>query len=328
MLPDSLSYLRMDSLKRPMTLADWSLLRFSLNWIYEGPPRTPTAEHELPPPGEERLCAWLLTRGRVTVRTVGDVHDATAGTWVFLPYPTHAHEFSADARVLSLAFSARWLDGRQLFDERVTRVIAAGRAPLLAKAARALQAVVQRWFPGVPMLRRREPASLKAFLAIEGRLADWVAAYAEAMIATGAVPVHPHVTDERTLAVLRLLEAEAPRRHLTEAMMARHAGLSVSQLNRLFVRAYGITPRTCAERYRAATARDLILSTTEPIKGVAYSLGFSQPSHFARWFREQYKLYPAAYRRKYGRGHAKATVAGKSVARRPRRRRTGKVQAR
>ena len=99
------------------------------------------------------------------------------------------------------------------------------------------------------------------------------------------------------LDVVRLLDKPVPHVRFAESELARRCGLSVSQLNRRFVRAFGETPRRYAERRRGEVARQLLTSTAQPVKQIAFSLGFLQPSHFAAWFRRLTGLYPAAYRR-------------------------------
>jgi AraC-like DNA-binding protein len=72
---------------------------------------------------------------------------------------------------------------------------------------------------------------------------------------------------------------------LDQSVVARAAGLSQSHLERLFTARYGITPRHFFERRRANVARQLIETTTAPIKEIAFRLGFSTLAHFSTWFR-------------------------------------------
>ncbi|MFO1089249.1 MAG: GlxA family transcriptional regulator [Hyphomicrobiales bacterium] len=77
----------------------------------------------------------------------------------------------------------------------------------------------------------------------------------------------------------------------SRAAVARHAGISTRQLDRLF-RTHMQT--TFAEHYRAIRlerARDLLVQTTLPVTEVALAAGFASASHFSR-------LYSAAF------GHA------------------------
>jgi AraC-like DNA-binding protein len=80
--------------------------------------------------------------------------------------------------------------------------------------------------------------------------------------------------------------------------------------------ASGLTRRTFARRFRAATgkrpieyvhalrierARQLIETGAGPVDDVGYRVGYEDPTFFRRLFRRAIGLTPAAYRRKYAR---------------------------
>jgi transcriptional regulator GlxA family with amidase domain len=80
------------------------------------------------------------------------------------------------------------------------------------------------------------------------------------------------------------------------AELAADAGLSVSQLTRLFRAATGQTPGAFLHARRMMRARVLVECTSLSIVEVMTRVGASDPSHFARDFRRTHGLSPRALR--------------------------------
>ena len=103
---------------------------------------------------------------------------------------------------------------------------------------------------------------------------------------------------------------EAMERHIqtpvSPAEMAREAGLSTRQLERLFRRYLGRTPKRYYLELRLQRARNLLLQTAMTVTEVARASGFATPAHFSRCYRAQYGATP--YRER-GAPEPKATVA-------------------
>lgn len=103
------------------------------------------------------------------------------------------------------------------------------------------------------------------------------------------------VDDDRLLRVLAEMETsvEEPR---SREQLAKLAGLSVRQLERLFASRLG---RTVGQSYldiRLAQALQLLRTTGQAVTMVAIACGFQSSSHFSRAFRERYGLSPSAAR--------------------------------
>lgn len=84
--------------------------------------------------------------------------------------------------------------------------------------------------------------------------------------------------------------------HLDDASLdapaiARHLGVSRSQLYRLFQRYGGVAAYILRLRLRHA-ATELVRNPSRPITEIAYGLGFSSPSDFSRAFRRFYGYSP------------------------------------
>lgn len=83
---------------------------------------------------------------------------------------------------------------------------------------------------------------------------------------------------------------------ITVPQLAAHAGLSVSQLTRLFRRETGTTPTAYVNQLRLRRARALIERTCLPVSQVMAQVGIADPSHFARDFRRAYGFSPRLFR--------------------------------
>lgn len=99
-------------------------------------------------------------------------------------------------------------------------------------------------------------------------------------------------------ALLRVLEYMAARIETpaTREQLARVAGLSVRQLERLFARHLGASIGVHYLAIRLDRARILLRQTGQPVLAVAVATGFMTASHFSRMYRQRYALPPNADR--------------------------------
>jgi AraC family transcriptional regulator len=81
------------------------------------------------------------------------------------------------------------------------------------------------------------------------------------------------------------------------AQLAALAGLSKYHFHRLFKRAIGVSPSRYHTNLRMELARRLLRETKKPVVNVAFEVGYANPSHFARLFRQETGLCPRDYRR-------------------------------
>jgi AraC family transcriptional regulator, glycine betaine-responsive activator len=79
--------------------------------------------------------------------------------------------------------------------------------------------------------------------------------------------------------------------------LAKSAGLSVRQVERLFLRHLGVTPGRYYMRLRLERARELLRQTNMPILDVAIATGFTSHSYFAQSYRLQFGRPPSEERR-------------------------------
>ncbi len=91
------------------------------------------------------------------------------------------------------------------------------------------------------------------------------------------------------------VEAEAPRVPSIESL-AEEAGLSRTQFTRRVTALLGVSPARFILRIRIERARSMILTTHEPIAGIARATGFQDPSHFSKVFLRELGLHPRSIR--------------------------------
>lgn len=84
---------------------------------------------------------------------------------------------------------------------------------------------------------------------------------------------------------------------LSAVQLAKTAGLSVRQVERLFLRHLNVTPGRYYMRLRLERARELLRQTNMPILDVAIATGFTSHSYFAQSYRLQFGRPPSEERR-------------------------------
>ena len=97
--------------------------------------------------------------------------------------------------------------------------------------------------------------------------------------------------------------ADFIRAHLAEPVMlsdvARHAGFSERQLQRLFLRVFGITIQQFIIHSRVQAAIRELIHSNRPIAEIASLFGFSDQSAFTNQFRKLIGTPPRTYRERY-----------------------------
>lgn len=104
-----------------------------------------------------------------------------------------------------------------------------------------------------------------------------------------------NVGNARVLSALALMEAN-PEETLDRTLLARRAGVSVRQLERLFASHLGATIASSYLNIRLARAMTLLKETGLPTADVAAACGFVSTSHFSRAFKRRYGSPPSNLR--------------------------------
>jgi AraC family transcriptional activator of pobA len=147
----------------------------------------------------------------------------------------------------------------------------------------------------------------EAFLAREGHrlatrgllalIAVEVARLAASRARTGAVTLAP--TDVTVDALRRLVEDHF-RRERYIAFYAARLAMTPDRLNDHVKRAIGVTAGHLIRQRMLTEAKRQLVFTNQAITEISYDLGFSDPSHFARFFRKNTGMTPQGFRERRG----------------------------
>ena len=125
----------------------------------------------------------------------------------------------------------------------------------------------------------------------------WLETAITVLTGEGVVPAHRGKIDGRLLSAVRQLERQPLASPVSETTLARSVGLSVSQLNRLFLRQFGVSSRGYFDRRRHRHALAALEESSRGAKEIASDLGFSSAPHFSAWFRRKQGVPPREFRR-------------------------------
>lgn len=113
-----------------------------------------------------------------------------------------------------------------------------------------------------------------------------------------ADPENAHSKASIAMGVKDFLAQTLPRKHsLPEIAWRFH--LSEEHLARIFKKETGTSVMAYLRAIRIASARTLLLSTTETVAALAAQLGFTSGNHFCRVFTQQTGQSPTEYRRRH-----------------------------
>ena len=114
---------------------------------------------------------------------------------------------------------------------------------------------------------------------------------------TGSVTLQPA---DGTVAQLRALVEEFFRKEHQLGFYAEKLGVTVDRLNDHVKRATGVTAGHLIRQRLLTEAKRQLVFTTQPIQDIANGLAFSDPSHFARFFRKHTGMTPQEFRGQRG----------------------------
>lgn len=298
------------------TRGDAGMPEFRLVWCYRGlvppggshpapkmsagrrGPAAPAGPRSAQSPPSYSL--WRLDCGSAEVAVAGHAPvRAGAGDWL-MPFPNVARSqaFAPGTEITSLCFSADWPDGRPLFPGTSPLLFPAGSEPELDRCARELTGWLTRQAGRPPRqdTLRTLPLPLRGHVELDRRFLRWIEAWADCLRRRGLQPAPPLASDARLRAVAAYLDGLKHVGRLPHAELRRLSGLSRPQLDRLFRRQFGITPREYLERRCLRAALGLLHGRDAGIKEVAAETGFSGPAHFCAWFHRRTGTTPSRLR--------------------------------
>jgi AraC family transcriptional activator of pobA len=135
---------------------------------------------------------------------------------------------------------------------------------------------------------------MRGYLAL---IAIEVARLAASRARSGMVTLRPA---DPTVEKLRRLVEENFRRERLLGFYAEKLSMTPDRLNDHVKRATGVTAGHLIRQRVLTEAKRQLVFTIQPIHEIAYDLAFSDPSHFARFFRQQTGTTPQAFREQGG----------------------------
>jgi AraC-like DNA-binding protein len=240
-------------------------------------------------------AAWLVREGWARVEHDGQCHTAHPGQWLIVKPGPRVQTFSHDARMLSIAFEARWPDGSHLYQDGLSLVINAADAPELEQKVRPILSAVMEIAPGTWDVRDHR-ADLRCYLRLEQLLCEWVLELSEILGHHGIRHSGHFGIDERVRVAVDLLHARDLAEPLALETLAAAVHISQNHLIRLFRKDLKTTPHQFWDRLRIEHAQSRLRQPDIRVKEVAIDLGFKHLSHFSKWFKRHTGSPPQAAR--------------------------------
>ncbi len=157
-----------------------------------------------------------------------------------------------------------------------------------------ISALCAELFEEVSLAREGYRMSMRGLLAL---IAVGVARLAASRARTGSVTLQPA---DATVARLRALVDEYFRSEHQLGFYAEKLGMTVDRLNDHVKRATGVTAGHLIRQRLLTEAKRQLVFTAQPIQNIAQELAFSDPSHFARFFRKHTGTTPHEFRDRRG----------------------------
>ncbi len=121
------------------------------------------------------------------------------------------------------------------------------------------------------------------------------------------IPVGQRVRDVRLGAALQFVQSNF-RRVIRIAEVAEQCDMSSFHFSHEFTEAFSLTFQEFLLRYRILEACKELQHPNVAVANVAYSVGFNDPSYFARIFRRYFSLSPSEYCERIRHGNSKAQL--------------------
>jgi AraC-like DNA-binding protein len=108
----------------------------------------------------------------------------------------------------------------------------------------------------------------------------------------------PSISDKFLERVRSVIEKHMDKEHFRVEILCEEVGLSRAQLHRKLVALTRLSAMELVRHMRLERARDLLEQNAGTVAEIAYSVGFSDPSHFSRCFHRQFGMSPGDVRQR------------------------------
>lgn len=273
---------------------DWNTIHCRLLWYYKGPPNTQSGTFET-----VNFIIWRLVRGCVEVATDDDRVHAKAGEWVIMAHTLgrRRQEFTPDARIESLHLS---IDTRAAKLTAPSIVVLPGNAALGRATAELGRQVLHRSRAGLtPEDHVFMSQSFLEQIELKKLLWSYLAVLVPLLSKAGMMFCEPDYSDPRVAVSISLIDNWPPNLAWDRKRISRAAGVSASQLDRIWRETRGETPFQYWNSRRIRFACDRLENSDCSIKEIAYDLGFRHLAQFSTWFHSRLNTSPREHRRAF-----------------------------
>lgn len=266
--------------------------------------------------GSDAMAVVVCHEGRLTCHLDGSEVVVAAGQWLVSLPPSAIADVRADAGsrgVLVAIAATAWQtlvadeDRRPHFRHLATALRPPSAAPLGALPADRVQAllrlveVCETSASAAPSPGASDPWRPLALSHLAAALvAQTLDLLAAAHPLTAAAAPSPSPSSSHYEAAYRRF-VEAIRRQdgrlQPMAFYVEQTGMSVKQLNAATTRMVGLTAYSCVQQLTAQCAAAVLAATDAPIADIVVRLGYSSPTFFTRFFRENMGCTPTAWRK-------------------------------
>ncbi len=277
-------------------LFEWDQLDCQLFWIYDDlVPAVGSGRGGI----AYRYSAWLIREGGIEFGLSGGSMDKLGkGHWVFPPLGKHKDQiFSPGTRILSMNFMAEWPDGRPLLPYDRFVHFKSRKYPELQRCAESLLATAEKQL-SIPVRSKRGSLEIDfiTYTSIKEKFWRWLGEWAGAMESEGFRHTTPSPVDGRVQSVMKILDGMSFTGEIPYGYLERTVSLGKVQIDRLFMRELGTTPRKYLERRLVSSARAQLQGTSLSVKEISAKLGFTSDSHFCAWYKRKTGVYPLSFR--------------------------------
>jgi AraC-like DNA-binding protein len=257
-------------------LQNWGRVSCRLVQAYQGEPTNFQGEFQ-----SSNMIVWLIVKGSVRQNYQGREFHASEKEWMVSNACRRRQDFSSDAKIVSIHLHID--SGRA--EWHGPRIVAFGNeTPLFASAQRLVR------------VYETPTTNMEAYAEMQATMWDFFGRLIPQLNRQGMEMLQPRISDERVKRTMEFLERLALNESWNRERLASVAGVSASQIDRLWREACGHTPYHYWDRLRIGFAQEKLENTNWTIKAIASELGFTQLAQFSNWFRAHQRMSPRSYR--------------------------------